>query len=383
MIFVNIHPEIARPAQSCSGEAMRILHGPVNVGNQPWALSRAERALGAQSDVVVSFQTWLGYRVDRVLTAEPEAKSWADKLRRARFGIEATGRYDVLHYYFGQSYIYRPGQPETLVSFADLRLAKARGKKVFMTLQGCDVRGAAVSHATHAVTMCKPEGGCQFYANCAANQDKVRRKMVEDILPLCDRVFVLNPDLARHAPGAEFMPYASASIRDIAVSPPRTSGRPLILHAPSDPLIKGTAEIEAALDELRAEFDFDYQVVKGLPHEEAMKLYQRADLVIDQILAGWYGGFAVEVMAMGKPVAAYIRQEDLPAVPADFAQDMPILRIDRRSLVEDLRGILRRQSEWAAIGARSRAFVERWHDPAAIAAALLRLYADPGAAFRL
>lgn len=28
---------------------MRILHGPVNVGNQPWSVSRAERALGHSS----------------------------------------------------------------------------------------------------------------------------------------------------------------------------------------------------------------------------------------------------------------------------------------------------------------------------------------------
>ena len=48
---------------------MRVLHGPVNVGNQPWVLSRAERALGINSDVVVSYGTWLEYPADRVLTA--------------------------------------------------------------------------------------------------------------------------------------------------------------------------------------------------------------------------------------------------------------------------------------------------------------------------
>ena len=47
---------------------MRVLHGPVNVGNQPWVLSRYERLLGAQSDVVVNYSTWLGYQVDRCLS---------------------------------------------------------------------------------------------------------------------------------------------------------------------------------------------------------------------------------------------------------------------------------------------------------------------------
>jgi hypothetical protein len=357
---------------------MRILHGPVNVGNQPWVLSRAEREAGHESDVIVSFNTWLGYQNDRELTKEPEARRLGDKFKRAAFGVKASRHYDVLHYYFGQSYIYRPGRVETAISFADLRLAKAQGKRVFMTLQGCDVRGAAVSNRTHAVTMCKSDG-CKAFAICTATLDRVRAKMVKDILPLCDRVFVLNPDLALHAPTAEFLPYTSTAIDDIAVSLPKTTGRPLILHAPSDPSIKGTAEIETALDVLHQEFDFDYRVVKGLPHKEAMQLYKDADLVIDQVLAGWYGGFAVELMAMGKPVAAYIRQEDIGILNPEMRRDLPILPIDPRNLVKDLRSILASRAQWVEQGVRSRRFVERWHHPRKIAAALLRLYENPKA----
>jgi glycosyltransferase involved in cell wall biosynthesis len=186
-------------------------------------------------------------------------------------------------------------------------------------------------------------------------------------------------DLALHAPGAEFLPYASAPIWSIDVVPPKTVGRPLVLHAPSDPLIKGTAEIEAALEVLRNEFDFDYRVVKGLPHAEAMKLYREADLVIDQVLAGWYGGFAVELMAMGKPVAAYIRDEDIGVLPPQMKEDLPILRIDPRSLVNDLRKIFASRDQWQAYGSQSRSFVERWHDPKKVSASLLRLYENPKA----
>ncbi len=355
---------------------MRVLHGPVNVGNQPWVLSRAERALGADSDLVVAYGSWLDYPADRMLSAQADGQSLADKLRRAVFGLQATGDYDVLHYYFGQSYIYRPGRRDTWLNFADLRLAKARGKRIFMTLQGCDARLAGASHRTHAVTMCKPEG-CRYFSGCTTNQDHVRAAMIAHILPLCDRVFVLNPDLKRHAPMAEFLPYASVDSAAVPLSLPAATGRPLVLHAPTDPLIKGSAEIEAALAVLAKEFAFDFIKVTGVPHAEAMQLYARADLVIDQILGGWYGGFAVELMAMGKPVAAYIRAEDLPAVPPEMAAALPILRIDPRSLVADLRRIFERRADWPALGQASRSFVERWHDPAKVAGALLRVYADP------
>ena len=58
---------------------MRVLHGPVNVGNQPWVLSRYERLLGAQSDVVVNYSTWLGYQVDRCLSEYAEISAGGKK----------------------------------------------------------------------------------------------------------------------------------------------------------------------------------------------------------------------------------------------------------------------------------------------------------------
>ena len=48
--------------------------------------------------------------------------------------------------------------------------------------------------------------------------------------------------------------------------------------------------------------------MKTLHIPKALKIYEEADIVIDQVLIGWYGGFGVEVMKMGKPLAVYIRR---------------------------------------------------------------------------
>ena len=61
---------------------------------------------------------------------------------------------------------------------------------------------------------------------------------------------------------------------------------------------------------------------------------------MDQLFAGWYGGVAVEAMALGKPVLAYIRDEDLKFVPSKMASDLPIVRAtrhDQSSLQEVLK----------------------------------------------
>lgn len=108
------------------------------------------------------------------------------------------------------------------------------------------------------------------------------------------------------------MPYAHLDITDwvpVASTPGPT---PIVIHAPSHRGAKGTAHILEAVDRLKAEgVAFEFVLVEKLSNTEARKLYERADLVVDQLLAGWYGGFAVEAMALGKPVICYLRDSDL------------------------------------------------------------------------
>ena len=110
------------------------------------------------------------------------------------------------------------------------------------------------------------------------------------------------------------------TLRGPSVVPPKTTGPITILHAPTDPAKKGTRFVVDAVARLQRHHPIRFVQVSNLPHAEALKLYPQADLVIDQLLAGWYGGFAVELMAMGKPVACYIRDEDLQFVPPAMAE---------------------------------------------------------------
>jgi hypothetical protein len=66
--------------------------------------------------------------------------------------------------------------------------------------------------------------------------------------------FILNPDLRRSVPEAEFLPYAidigaiDAAVPDIMQ--PSPDGPIRIVHAPTDRAMKGTPMIEAAISEL-------------------------------------------------------------------------------------------------------------------------------------
>src|SRR5262249_13201338 len=160
------------------------------------------------------------------------SRSVRDVLRRSSFAARSALSYDVLHYYFGQSYVYRAGTVDWPWAFADLKLARALGKRVIMTLQGCDVRRAGASNARNPVTMCRSDG-CAAFQTCLNTLDHVRQQLIDDILPLCDHVFYLNPELGHDAQCGEFMPYASVDIDRVAISPPARNSIPIVLHAPS------------------------------------------------------------------------------------------------------------------------------------------------------
>ncbi len=359
---------------------MRVLHGPVNVGNQPWVLSRAERRLGLKSDLVVNYGTWLQYPADRTLGGY-QKKTWGAIASRASFALSAPFRYDVFHYYFGRTFMLwddfgaKLGDHDDIV-LSDLHLARRLGRRTFMTLQGCDIRLARESNARNAITACA-NGHCSAYATCVQSIDNDRERMRETLLSLMDRVFYLNPELGHYAPSGIFLPYANV---DVSTSVPVKSDaarRPRIVHAPSDGAIKGTPLILAAIDRLKQRYDFEFILVQNLPHADAMAIYRSADLAIDQIYAGWYGGFAVELMAMGIPVAAYIREEDEMFVPADMWAENPILRLKPQTLEADIANVLDNRKEWPRLGALARRYALRWHDPLMIAGALKRIYADP------
>jgi glycosyltransferase involved in cell wall biosynthesis len=216
-----------------------------------------------------------------------------------------------------------------------------------------------------------------------SKNDAGRRRFMAEALPKADRVFFLNPELGRYVPNGQFLPYSSVDIAAIEVHEPRLDRPPRIVHAPSDGSIKGTAAILAALDVLRREREFEVVLVQNMTHAEALRVYQTADLVIDQVLAGWYGGFAVEAMAMGKPVLCYLREEDFHLVPPQMIADLPIRNVHPDHLSDDIAAALDRRSEWRDWSSQSRRFVEKWHDPQLIAAAMIDLYRDARGPFTL
>ncbi len=153
---------------------MRVLHAPVNIGNQPWVLSRYERKLGIESDFHVNYDGAFGYRADKVISKVGD-KSPAELHNRLQAGLRAPLDYDVFHFYFGKTLLcwddYLTGDD---YRYLDLEIARQLGKPVFFTLQGCDVRIAGESTKL-SFTPCRSDA-CGLFSSCVSKEDDKRRK---------------------------------------------------------------------------------------------------------------------------------------------------------------------------------------------------------------
>lgn len=100
-----------------------------------------------------------------------------------------------------------------------------------------------------------------------------------------------------------------------------------------------------------------------------------ADVVVDQLVVGWYGALAVEAMALGKPVICYINEADLRAIDVAMRVELPIIGSSESSIKETLIQVLQlNDADLAELGEKSRSFSLKWHNPSNIAGKLLADY---------
>jgi glycosyltransferase involved in cell wall biosynthesis len=240
-----------------------------------------------------------------------------------------AGYYDILHFHYF-----------SVLPFAvDLPLWRRQGKRIIFHYHGDDIRN-------------KGEG-------------MLSRRYA-------DAVLVSTPDLLAFSPRAKWIanpidlrkyPYIGAENRN---------SRLRIVHAPSAPKVKGTEFVLEAVEGLKREgYEIELNLIKNLPHQEAVEHYKRADIVVDQLLVGWYGVFAIECMSLGKPVCVYIREELKKHLPAT----RPLVATSPRDIKEDLRRLIEDEDLRNSIGKTARSFVEASHDADKIAEHLInRVY---------
>lgn len=368
---------------------MRVIHLPTSTGGNPQGVSRHLQELGVQSETWVMNRNLYDYPVDKVLT-DPDDSLLVREVKRL-LGLRYVAQCDVVFYNYGTS-LFQPfpvvkGTPKGFfqklkyfVYSVYLRttprleqlLVRAFRRRVFLMYQGDDARQGDFCKSNFRITFADKVGD-QYYT---FQTDEAKRKRIRYFEKYAERIYALNPDLLHVLPGrAEFLPYSHINLSDWSPSYPTLEQRPLrIGHAPSHRGVKGTDLVLKAIDELkRLGFRFEFTLVEGVRNQALKESLQQQDVIVDQLYAGWYGGLAVEAMALGKPVIAYIRSEDLCFIPEGMRLQIPILQTEPASIFDTLKHVLQMpRLQLIELAKASRKYVETWHDPYAIAARIKR-----------
>lgn len=369
----------------CLKKKIKILHCPDNVAGNPQMLASAERKLGQESYLVCFYESRYKYHSDEILFGSNKIKN---EFMRWGLFFRALFFYDVIHYNYGSTIF-----PQVMVSsyrysnnfiinlmfslyvklfeFFDVKVFKFFQKKIYVTFQGDDARQGDFCNIFFNNDYVNEAG---YYST---ESDYLKRQRISKFDKYANSIFALNPDLMHVLPSrTRFMPYAHIDIEKWTKISKSSNGVLHIVHAPSHRGVKGTRFINEAIDRLITEgYSFTYTQVENTPHVEARKIYETADVLIDQLLIGWYGGLAVELMALGKIVLCYLREEDLCYIPRDMRADLPIINVNVSSLYDRLKIVLEMSHEdLREVGDYSRQYVEKWHNPKKIAEQLIEIY---------
>ncbi|MFZ3101268.1 MAG: glycosyltransferase [Desulfitobacteriaceae bacterium] len=330
----------------------RVLQGTMEIANQMNTLTAALNKQGISAQAVNYHKSYLGYNSGQDVSFEDCRTEEELIIKSKMFAAEALSEYDIFHFHFGTSLTW---------DHSDLPLLKSLEKKAVMHYWGSDVRRLSVARQHNP------------YVRVKNNNESQIVKEIENISAHISDCIVADQELYLYVkdlfPRVHFLPQAIDLVK-YEIKEQFSKRRPLLVHAPTSPEIKGTKHILKAIDILHQEYEFDFQLIQGLSHEQAQITYQQADLIIDQILVGSYGLLAVEAMAMGKPVVCWISEFMRNKYPAG----LPIIVANPDTITDVLRYWLKNQDMLAERGRQGRKYTEIHHDADIVVEKLVAIY---------
>jgi glycosyltransferase involved in cell wall biosynthesis len=364
-----------------------VVHLPRNLGGNTSLLSKAMRDIGISSISICFEEDRFGFQPD-VTICSPNDSLITKELRRIAWIFRILRNADILHFNSGttlampsdrtartpdrDSLLWRGlrhahARYSDCLQILELRVARILKKRMYMTFQGDDIRQGDSSLARFEISIAQHVG--PDYYNPVSDQRK--RRLLSRYRSHNIQFFILNPDLNSFLDGAgAFIPYSNAIVKRATVGTIPHRGRVLrIVHAPSHRLAKGTARIMRTLSELQdLGFKFEFEIIENLSNVEARHRIARADLLIDQLFAGWYGGVSVEAMAVGVPVMSYIREDDLIYIPRLMRNDLPVINVSPSNLASRIEWFLGlSEDDRRQLSERCINYAHRWHSPDSVA----------------
>jgi glycosyltransferase involved in cell wall biosynthesis len=140
--------------------------------------------------------------------------------------------------------------------------------------------------------------------------------------------------------------------------------------------IKGSNHVLKAVNELADEgLNIEAHYITEVSSRLMRFEQAKADIVVDQLIYGWFGSTALECMALGKPVICYLNpkfEETFYSNFPEFRGNLPVINANVYTVKDAIKRLALDKELRSEIGNRSRIFAESWLDPKRSGFELLR-----------
>jgi len=271
--------------------------------------------------------------------------------------VFAIFRYKSLYFYFNGGALWRTRILWRLEPYF-YRLA---GVKTVITAYGGDVQNMShCDNLLYKTTMSKDYPGFRMLRSGIEKRIDLWTTFGDHLLGGCDWV--------KYMYHWDTLVLAHFTVDTHEWKPPivkKKNQKMVVFHAPNHVNIKGSRFIIKAVEELQLEgYKIELIMKQKIKHSNIKKLMANVDVVVDQLVVGWYGMFAVEAMSLGKPVLCNIDKnlENLFIFEGIIKKNsLPVIKCDYGNIKEVLKQMIGMKRKLNNIGKKSRSFVMEYH----------------------
>ena len=285
-------------------------------------------------------------------------KPWQYGLKKLKYFWQFLRQHDAFIFFFGQTLL-----PYNL----DLPILKLLGKKVIMWFGGGDImQYESYVAAAKKVGFKYCESDHKRGEGSEARKKKLR--MIRRVERYVDYIFSY-PSISQLLSRKYYLIHLPMDIENIRYNN-TPNPRPIVVHAPLDPLYKGTSYILEAVERLKGEgYNFEFHLFTGnVPTSKLREILTRADIVVDQLFSSVGGTLAVESMAAGCAVLS----GNFPKF-SHYPPESPIIDTHPDNIYQNLKLLLENPELRQELREKGRKYVEKYNDAKKIADDILQL----------
>jgi len=357
---------------------MKVVHLPTDIGHRAYSLCRAERDLGLDSWMVIKEKS-----LHESSAVQPlYSKNHILYIGRLLAASYKSFHADVLMANCGQSLIELKRFNKHLL---DIPVYDFLNKRIIVTYQGCDIRLCETCPVRNILPVnvhcCNAKG----YTYKQLDQLKLNRHKIW--LRYADALLGITPDLCA-IPGIQYSPHAkyldhntSYAIKNNLNSKVRI-GHMARRHIQGERIhaieyLKGTPWIEEQIRAViaRNPREIEYVPIEGVSWQQSLKIITSCDIIVDQVVSGWYGGISVEAALLGTLPIAYIDQRLIKYLPIEMQQCLPVVALkDKGELEYVLSALMQNREKILEESLRCRANALLFHDARVVAKKIIEEY---------